>query len=150
VRPVLEQFADSAPGSFVEEKELALAWHYRLADAEFGSWLAHELVATLENLLAGTEATVLHGSKVVEVRFAWANKGELAGRLSAGARRGALILAIGDDRTDEDMFARLPRRAWTIRVGAGPTTARFRLPGPAAVVGLLHLVLDRPGTPAAM
>ncbi|HZW02279.1 MAG TPA: bifunctional alpha,alpha-trehalose-phosphate synthase (UDP-forming)/trehalose-phosphatase, partial [Candidatus Deferrimicrobium sp.] len=105
VRPVLEQFADSAPGSFVEEKELALAWHYRLADAEFGSWLANELVATLENLLAGTEATVLHGSKVVEVRFAWANKGELAGRLSAGARRGALILAIGDDRTDEDMFA---------------------------------------------
>jgi trehalose 6-phosphate synthase/phosphatase len=149
VRPVLEQFADSAPGSFVEEKELALAWHYRLADAEFGSWLANELVATLENLLAGTEATVLHGSKVVEVRFAWANKGELAGRLSAGARRGALILAIGDDRTDEDMFARLPRRAWTIRVGAGPTTARFRLAGPAAVVGLLHLVLDRPGTPAA-
>ena len=138
VRPVLEQFAASAPGSFVEEKELALAWHYRLADAEFGAWLANELVATLENLLAGTEATVLHGNKVVEVRFAWANKGELAGRLSAGARRGALIVAIGDDRTDEDMFARLPRRAWTIRVGAGPTAARFRLAGPAAVVGLLR------------
>ncbi len=143
VRPVLEQFAASAPGSFVEEKELALAWHYRLADAEFGTWLANELVAALENLLAGTEATVLHGDKVVEVRFAWANKGELAGQLSAGAGRGALMLAIGDDRTDEDMFARLPRRAWTIRVGPGPTVARFRLAGPAAVVGLLRLVLDR-------
>ncbi len=56
VRPVLEQFADSAPGAFVEQKELALGWHYRLADAEFGAWLANELVATLENLLAGTEA----------------------------------------------------------------------------------------------
>jgi len=149
VRPILEQFADSAPGAFVEQKELALGWHYRLADAEFGAWLANELVATLETLLAGTEATVLRGNKVVEVRFAWANKGELASRIVARAPRGAAVLAIGDDRTDEDMFARLSRRAWTVRVGPGATAARFRLRGPAAVVGLLRLVLERlsPPTP---
>ncbi len=148
VLPVLEQFAASAPGAFVEEKELALGWHYRLADAEFGAWLANELVATLENLLAGTEATVLRGNKIIEVRFAWANKGELAGRLSALARRGSLIVSAGDDRTDEDMFARLPRRAWTIRVGQGPTVARFRLAGPAAVVGLLRLMQEGQGSSA--
>jgi trehalose 6-phosphate synthase/phosphatase len=142
VRPVLEQFADSAPGSFVEEKELALGWHYRLADAEFGAWLAHELVATLENLLAGTELTVLHGSKVVEVRFAWANKGEVAAKLAARLRRGTFVLAMGDDRTDEDMFARLPRGARTIRVGSGSTMARFRVPGPKEVTGLLRLLSE--------
>jgi trehalose 6-phosphate synthase/phosphatase len=143
VRPVLEQFADSAPGAFVEQKELALGWHYRLADAEFGAWLANELVATLENLLAGTEATVLRGNKVVEVRFAWANKGELASRLVSQAPAGWLVAAIGDDRTDEDMFGRLPRRAWTIRVGPGPTVARYRVAGPANVIGLLRLALDQ-------
>jgi trehalose 6-phosphate synthase/phosphatase len=143
VRPVLEQFADSAPGAFVEQKELALGWHYRLADAEFGAWLANELVATLENLLAGTEATVLRGNKVVEVRFAWANKGELSGRLVSQAPPGSLVVAMGDDRTDEDMFVRLPRRAWTIRVGSGATAARYRLAGPASVVGLLRVALDQ-------
>ncbi len=147
VRPILGQFADSAPGAFVEQKELALGWHYRLADAEFGAWLANELVATLEPLLAGTEATVLRGNKVVEVRFAWANKGELASRLVARAPRGTAVLAFGDDRTDEDMFARLPRRAWTVRVGSGATAARFRVRGPAAVVGLLRLLLDRLSLP---
>jgi trehalose 6-phosphate synthase/phosphatase len=143
VRPLLEQFARSAPGSFVEEKELALGWHYRLADPEFGAWLANELVATLENLLGGTELAVLHGNKVVEVRYAWANKGEVAAHLRARSRRGSFVLAMGDDRTDEDMFSRLPRSAWTIRVGSGSTSARFRLKDPAAAVGLLRLLVDK-------
>ena len=42
------------------------------------------------------------------------------------------MLAIGDDRTDEDLFAALPPDAITIRVGPGPTRARFRLEGVAA------------------
>ena len=137
---MLEHFAASAPGAFVEEKELSLGWHYRLADAEFGAWLANELVASLENLLAGTELTVLHGSKVVEVRYAWANKGEVAARLASPLKRGSLILAMGDDRTDEDMFERLPRRAWTVRVGPGPTAARFRVASPAVARGLLAML----------
>ncbi|CAN5724319.1 bifunctional alpha,alpha-trehalose-phosphate synthase (UDP-forming)/trehalose-phosphatase [soil metagenome] len=140
VRSVLEQFARSAPGSFVEEKELAIGWHYRLADAEFGTWLANELVTTLDQLLAGTELAVLHGNRVVEVRYAWANKGEVASHLRSRVRRGAFILAMGDDRTDEDMFARLPRNAWTIRVGSGSTRARFRLPNSPAANGLLALL----------
>ena len=86
---------------------------------EFGAWLANELVTTLENLLSGTELAVIHGNKVVEVRYAWANKGEVAAQLAARFRRKSFVLAVGDDRTDEDLFARLPRSAWTIRVGSG-------------------------------
>ena len=37
VRPVLEHFVDRTPGSFIEEKEFALVWHYRLAEPEFGA-----------------------------------------------------------------------------------------------------------------
>jgi trehalose 6-phosphate synthase/phosphatase len=143
VRPVMEQFAKSAPGSFVEVKQLALGWHYRLADAEFGAWLASELVGTLEELLSGTELTVIHGSKVIEVRYAWADKGEAAAVLRSRSRRGGFTLAVGDDRTDEDMFARLRRSAWTIKVGPGPTSARFRLADHTEVNGLLHILADR-------
>jgi trehalose 6-phosphate synthase/phosphatase len=141
VRSILDQFAASAPGSLVENKEYALAWHYRLVDAEFGAWLANELVTTLENLLSGTELAVIHGNRVVEVRYAWANKGEVAAILSSRNRRKSFVLAMGDDRTDEDLFGRVPRTAWTIRVGDGSTAARFRVTGPTAATGLLRLLI---------
>jgi trehalose 6-phosphate synthase/phosphatase len=143
VRPLLEQFAASAPGSLVEVKDYALAWHYRLVDAEFGAWLANELVTTLENLLSGTELAVIHGNKVVEVRYAWANKGEIAAHLVSGFRRKSFVMAMGDDRTDEDLFARLPKSAWTIRVGNGSTSARFRVSRPEEATGLLQLLIDK-------
>ncbi len=141
VAPVLEQFASSAPGSFIEHKSYALAWHYRLVDAEFGAWLANELVTTLENLLGGTELAVIHGNKVVEIRYAWANKGEVAAHLLGREPGTPFALAIGDDRTDEDLFAALPASAWTIRVGAGSTAARFRLHDPSQVRRLLRYLI---------
>ena len=137
VAPVLAHFAARAPGSFIEEKAFSLAWHYRLSDPEFGEWLATELASTLDHQLAGTELTVLRGSKVIEVRFAWANKGELATRI-LGSRPQSFVLALGDDRTDEELFERLPAEAWTIRVGPGPTRARYRLASPAATIDLLR------------
>ncbi len=143
VRPVLDQFAARAPGSTVEEKEYALAWHFRLVEPEFGDWLANELAMTLDQLLAGTELAVLRGNKVVEVRFAWANKGEVAAHVRASAPPPEFELAIGDDRTDEDLFERLPDDAWTIHVGPGQTRARFRLATPAPAVALLASLAGR-------
>jgi trehalose 6-phosphate synthase/phosphatase len=35
------------------------------------------------------------------------------------------IFAAGDDRTDEDLFERLPAHAWTVHVGPGATRASF-------------------------
>jgi trehalose 6-phosphate synthase/phosphatase len=51
-------------------------------------------------------------------------------------------LAIGDDRTDEDLFARMPDDAWTIHVGRGPTRARFSVADPAEALGLLAIFTD--------
>ena len=99
-------------------------------------------MTTLENLLAGTELAVIHGNKVVEIRYAWANKGEVAAHFGAGFRRKALVLALGDDRTDEDLFRRLPRSAWTVRVGTGSTEARFRIATPRDVRRLLRRLAD--------
>jgi trehalose 6-phosphate synthase/phosphatase len=142
VRPLLEDAAARLPGSLVEEKSLALAWHYRLADREFGQWLATELATTLDLQLSGTDLAVLRGRKVVEVRYAWATKGEVVGAL--GDRAAAdLVLAIGDDRTDEDLFERLDEQAWTVKVGRTPTRARWRLDGPGDVVDLLRRLADR-------
>jgi trehalose 6-phosphate synthase/phosphatase len=138
VRPVLEHFVDRTPGSFIEEKEYSLVWHYRMSDPEFGEWLANELAATLEEMLAESELCAVRGQKSVEVKLSWANKGEVAAQVRMDSPRPAFELAIGDDRTDEDLFERLPDDAWTVHVGEGASRARFRLPGPRAVCEFLE------------
>jgi trehalose 6-phosphate synthase/phosphatase len=137
VLPILEHFVDRTPGSFVEEKNYALVWHYRMADPVFGEWLANELVSNLEELLAETELRAIRGHKSVEVRLVWANKGEMVSRVEAGLPAVDFRLAIGDDRTDEDLFERLPKDAWTVHVGQGTSHARYCLPGPREVCAVL-------------
>jgi trehalose 6-phosphate synthase/phosphatase len=142
VRPVLEQFLDQAPGSMLEEKEYSLAWHYRLVEVEFGDWLANELAAVLDQQLAGTELAALRGRKVIEVRYAWANKGEAVAHIRSQLDVPAFELAIGDDRTDEDIFERLPDDAWTIHVGQAQTRARYRIRNPSGVLALLAALAE--------
>jgi trehalose 6-phosphate synthase/phosphatase len=137
VLPLLEHYLDRTPGSLIEEKEFALVWHHRLADPEFGEWLANELVATLDEMLADSELQAIRGQKTVEVRLVWANKGSVVDRLEAENRDATFRLAMGDDRTDEDLFERLRDRAWTVRVGEGPSTARYSVRTPAEVCSFL-------------
>jgi trehalose 6-phosphate synthase/phosphatase len=145
VLTVLEHFVDRTPGSFIEEKEFSVVWHYRMSDPEFGEWLANELVSNLGQMLADTELRAVHGNRMVEVRPIWANKGQVAERLLARERDNhpgdaseSFILAAGDDRTDEDMFAALPLHAWSIHVGTGRSRAHFRVSGPSQMVAVLE------------
>jgi trehalose 6-phosphate synthase/phosphatase len=52
------------------------------------------------------------------------------------------IVAIGDDRTDEDLFGAMPPEAITIKVGPGETKARFRVDGVTAVRQILQSLVD--------
>jgi len=128
VMPILEHFMDRTPGSYVEEKKYALVWHYRMAEPEFGEWLANELVSMLEAMLAETELRAFRGEKIVEVKPVWANKGEVLDRLLAAFSEPDFIFAAGDDRTDEDLFERLQAGAWTVHIGPGPTRASYVVP----------------------
>lgn len=125
VMPILEHFVDRTPGSFVEEKKYGLVWHYRMAEPEFGAWLANELVSMLEAMLAETELRAFRGDKTVELRPVWANKGEAFERLLAAYGERDFVFAVGDDRTDEDLFERMQNGTWTVHVGPGPTRAAF-------------------------
>jgi trehalose 6-phosphate synthase/phosphatase len=138
VRETLEQVAASTPGSRVEVKAGGLAWHYREAEPEHGSYRARELRLHLRELLTGTPLEVLPGDKVVEVRPRGMHKGLV---VQTAAAPGDLVLAIGDDRTDEDLFLALPPGAISVRVGRGPTAARYRAPDVAAVRALLRGVV---------
>ncbi len=36
--PILKQYQESTDGSWIENKESALVWHYGDADPDFGNW----------------------------------------------------------------------------------------------------------------
>jgi trehalose 6-phosphate synthase/phosphatase len=127
VFPVLEHFTDRTPGSFIEEKQYSLVWHYRMADPEFGEWLANELASTLEQLLAETQLRAVQGQKTVEVKLIWANKAQVLNFMMQTHEPFDFVLAAGDDTTDEDLFAEMSPEMWTVRIGGGNTRARFHL-----------------------
>jgi trehalose 6-phosphate synthase/phosphatase len=136
LRPLLERYVDRTPGSFVEEKEFSLVWHYRKADPKLGELRAREVVNDLLNITGNLNLQVLEGNRIVEVKNAGVTKGQAA--LRWVSREGwDFILAIGDDLTDEDIFRVLPATAWTIKVGVGASAARFSLGSPSQVVSLL-------------
>lgn len=126
VLPILEIYADRLPGALIEEKEHAVAWHYRMADPDQGADLAAELTDHLASLTAKTDLQVSQGSKVVEIGHAGINKGVAAlDWLSRGDFD--FVLAIGDDWTDEELFRALPDAVVSIRVGIAHTHARYNL-----------------------
>jgi trehalose 6-phosphate synthase/phosphatase len=142
VMPIFDHFVDRTPGSFVEEKKYALVWHYRMAEPEFGEWLANELVSMLEAMLAETELGAFRGEKIVEVKPLWANKGEALKRLLSHSPAPDFLFAAGDDRTDEDLFEVLSDNAWTVHVGAGPTRASFVVTDVQALRSVLELLAE--------
>ncbi|HZI79132.1 MAG TPA: bifunctional alpha,alpha-trehalose-phosphate synthase (UDP-forming)/trehalose-phosphatase [Vicinamibacterales bacterium] len=137
IRKRMEGFVALAPGARIEEKSASLAWHYRMVEPGTGEAQAAALRRELERLVAGRPFEVIEGHKVIEVRQAAVDKGSVVREVVARAPEGALIVAIGDDRTDEDMFAALPPGGVAIRVGGGDSAAPYRLDSPTAVRALL-------------
>lgn len=139
--PVLEcmrRFAVWTPGAFVEEKDAGVAWHYRAVEPTLGATQGRALELELTSLLAGSPASILLGSKVIEVLPDVVHKGCLVPHLLAGAPAGTLVVAVGDDRTDEDLFAALPAEALAVHVGPGPSRAPIRLDSVGDVRALLR------------
>jgi len=138
VLELLNHVVERAPGSLIEEKENSVVWHYRMSHPEFSEWLASELMGVLEGMLGETEVSAVKGQKCVEIRPLRINKGQIVEYLLHVQPDSDFRFAVGDDRTDEDMFAKLDPAAWTVRVGKGDTGARFYLPNPARVRALLQ------------
>jgi trehalose 6-phosphate synthase/phosphatase len=138
---ILREVTSRTPGSLVEVKSVALAWHYRMADREVGVRRANELRLHLTQLLSNQPVEILAGHKVVEIRPYGIHKGRIVPPYPPERLAAMTVLAMGDDRTDEDLFTTLPPDAITIRVGPGTTHARFRIDGVPSARALLQSLL---------
>ncbi|MEO5731714.1 MAG: bifunctional alpha,alpha-trehalose-phosphate synthase (UDP-forming)/trehalose-phosphatase, partial [Byssovorax sp.] len=105
VRQILDDVTKRCAGSFVEEKTVSIAWHYRLADPEVSLLRLPETRAALADLVRPGEIELLMGSKVLEIRRRGVHKGRVVPTILADAPAHSAVVAIGDDRTDEDLFA---------------------------------------------
>lgn len=136
VRQVLEIFVDRTPGSFIEEKDFSLVWHHRNVQHGLAETRRAELREALAGMLPSMGLDAMEGNQVIEVKRAEINKGR-AVHPWITSDDDAFILALGDDRTDEDVFEAAPDGAWTIKVGLETTSARYSVPDVWAVRALL-------------
>jgi trehalose 6-phosphate phosphatase len=116
----------SIDGLFIEDKEAAVALHYRLAPER-----ADECTAAMRSLATNLALEVIRGHCVVEARPRGVNKGRALRTLAqyrplAGRRP----VFIGDDVTDEDGFrVAAELGGYGVKVGDGVSEARYRCRG---------------------
>jgi trehalose 6-phosphate synthase/phosphatase len=136
---LMQAYVDNCPGSFIEEKEFSMAWHYRNAPAELAKSGAFRLTSELKNYSKGKKLQVTMGKKIVELRQSNVNKGSVVRKVIAGGDYD-YIFAAGDDRTDEDMFKALlnKQNTFTFKVGSEASYATYNLHTPQMVISLLE------------
>lgn len=128
----IRAFAARHEGLLFEHKGLSMALHYRLAPhlAEAARGAVREAAAAL-----GGALEVQEGKMVAELKPAGYDKGGAIGEfMREPPFAGRVPLFIGDDATDEHGFEVVNRLGGhSVKVGEGPSAARWRLAAPAAV-----------------
>lgn len=138
LKHALVREAEDYTGVLIEDKGAAVAAHYRLAP-DYEKQLEERMLHYAD--LAGPGWVLQRGKMVYELRPARASKGDALERfLQSEPFRHRLPVAIGDDLTDEAMFAVANERGGvSIRVGRidASTCASSRLSSPALVRNVL-------------
>jgi trehalose 6-phosphate synthase/phosphatase len=93
-------------------------------------------MSTLLNTCINHALNIVDGNKVIEVRIPGVDKGT-ATQKWLNKRAWDFALAVGDDKTDEDMFAVMPPEGFSIKVGLQASKARLRARNSAQVKLLL-------------
>lgn len=139
-RLALDAADRAGPGSWVEHKPASVAVHTRNADARLARRAIDDLLQIVET---DGSIPVTRGHEVVELFARPASKGRALDALRHRLGRQVLVY-LGDDVTDESVFAVMGEHDLGVRVGPGDTLAHHRLAGPADVAVLLRLIADRP------
>ncbi|MFY0601798.1 MAG: bifunctional alpha,alpha-trehalose-phosphate synthase (UDP-forming)/trehalose-phosphatase [Cyclobacteriaceae bacterium] len=137
IMSVLEGYVDRTPGSFVEQKDYSLVWHYRKVETGLGEERTRELTSRLKYATVDKNLKVLEGNKVVEIKNSEIDKGRAA-KLWLNNQKADFIMACGDDWTDEDTFRAMPKEAYSVKVGSNSSAANFRVTDFTEIRSLLN------------
>jgi trehalose 6-phosphate phosphatase len=122
------------PHATIEEKPSSVALHTRALETDATDRLTGEVrswVATRDHI------SLLEGKEVLELTTGLRTKGDAIAELADGCDG---IIFVGDDVSDETVFARLGPDDVGIKVGPGDSKAAYRVDGPEGVLGVLELI----------
>ncbi|KAJ3085341.1 Trehalose-6-P synthase/phosphatase complex synthase subunit [Quaeritorhiza haematococci] len=143
IRPLFQHYTERTPGSFIEEKEVNITWHYRNADPEFGSWQAAELQVNLEKILSHMAVSIILGNKTLELRPSMVDKATATRAIMKDLHcptETDFVLCVGDGKTDEVVFQILNEQipdCLTATVGKKQTEAKYYVESVRDVEGLI-------------
>ncbi len=142
--PVLDLYVNRTPGSFIEEKNYSLVWHYRKVETGLGELRTRELSSHIKYLTNNMPLQVLEGDMVVEIKDADVNKGKATTRWLDRFEHD-FIVALGDDKTDEDTFKVVKtsdKENFTVKVGTDVSEAKYFVNSYKEVRALLKSLVE--------
>ena len=137
IENIMQLYADRMPGTLIEEKDYSLAFHYRKCEPDMVAVKLGEVRAALAFAIESMSLSIQEGNKVLEVKDSRIDKGQSVSTF-IHHQDYDFILGVGDDYTDEDLFAALPSDAFSIKIGLDPTSAKYRLNSWKSMRVLLH------------
>lgn len=137
ITSTLHRIARAHPGTEVETKPTAAVLHTRNATGRGG---INATESALEYAMTLPDVTVTPGKEVVEFAVVHTSKGAAVDALARASAADAWLY-LGDDVTDESVFAQLGESDLGIKVGAGDSAASLRLEDTEAVRGVLQRLL---------
>jgi trehalose 6-phosphate phosphatase len=134
---LLEPVVARTAGARLEVKPASVAVHVRrVADRPAAAALLDDARSRADSSL-----TLKPGKDVLELAVTDADKGSALLRLAREIGAAASVY-LGDDVTDEDAFRALGPGDVTVKIGLGETSARHRVPDPAAATAVLRRLAD--------
>jgi trehalose 6-phosphate synthase/phosphatase len=151
---ILKIYVTRTPHSFIEDKEHAIVWHYRNSPGTFSDFLSNKLVSELESGLIGHPVQINRGKKIIEVKSLSANKGKFTKYWLSqlpDTNKPDVVIALGDDSTDEDMFKFLQEQnnvsSYCIKIGEGETSAHYTIRDQSFVNSFLEKIVSQTSSP---
>ena len=134
LRRELARFATRHPGLLLEDKGATLALHYRRAPG-LAAHVHRTLRAMLRTTAVSAQWRLQPGKRILEIKPDGRDKGTaMLEYMAEPPFAGRIPVFVGDDLTDEYGFVAATHfGGWAVKVGRGPTRARFRLRDVAAV-----------------
>ncbi|MGP9539437.1 bifunctional alpha,alpha-trehalose-phosphate synthase (UDP-forming)/trehalose-phosphatase [Brachybacterium sp. AOP43-C2-M15] len=141
ITATLRKIARAHPGTEVETKPTAAVLHTRSAKGRGG---INATESALEFARTLPDVTVTPGKEVVEFAVVRTSKGVAMDALARASAADA-SLYLGDDVTDESVFAQLGEHDLGFKVGGGDTAAGHRITDTDAVREVLQQLLELRG-----
>lgn len=141
---LIQNYSQNIPGACIETKEYSIIWHYPPMDNAQATARARDLSAVLAQLLENTDYTPYIGQNFLEIRHRYANKGYAVKQIlkNLNWRPDDLLITIGDNATDEEMYQAHPQYNTAIHVGESNLHAKFHLATLAEAADLLTAIMQ--------